>query len=72
MSKNNRLLQLFTLYCNAHPEERFWQALLNWCGYNYLYVSESSHNTRDFEYPLYDTFHWEEDFSKWPRKAEGK
>ena len=32
MSKNSRLIASFKIYCEEHPEERFWQALRNWCG----------------------------------------
>lgn len=28
-SKNELTLKIFTAYCTAHPEERFWQALRN-------------------------------------------
>lgn len=27
------LLTEFVLYCNEHPQQRFWQALANFCGY---------------------------------------
>ena len=30
MSKNELKLKSFTKYCKAHPEERFYQALVNW------------------------------------------
>lgn len=30
MNKNQKLLESFTAYCKANPEERFWQALRNW------------------------------------------
>lgn len=37
MSKNSRLLAMFTEYCREHPSERFWQALRNWSCYNFIY-----------------------------------
>lgn len=55
--KSKELLDSFTDYCAAHPHERFWQALRNWCGWPFVYVSE-----REYMQPssLIDTFHWEE------------
>jgi len=32
-NKNKTLLKSFTAYCNANPDQRFWQALRNWSGY---------------------------------------
>lgn len=29
-NKNELQLKKFTAYCEAHPSERFWQALRNW------------------------------------------
>jgi len=34
---NTSELISFNLYCEAHPEERFWQALRNWSGYYFVY-----------------------------------
>jgi hypothetical protein len=31
--KSRKELSSFILYCQNHPEERFWQALQNWSGY---------------------------------------
>jgi hypothetical protein len=38
-NKNKEKLASFTAYCEAHPDERFWQALRNWSGYNFIYGS---------------------------------
>lgn len=38
-SKNSKLLARFIAYCLEHPNERFWQALRNWSGVNYLLKS---------------------------------
>jgi hypothetical protein len=47
MSRNSVVLASFVAYCKAHPDERFWQALRNWCGkYNFIYAN-------------IDTFYWE-------------
>ena len=28
----------FLRYCEEHPQQRFWQALRNWTGYQFIYV----------------------------------
>jgi hypothetical protein len=30
--RSGECLRSFVDYCIKHPEERFWQALRNWCG----------------------------------------
>ena len=35
-TRNGHVLMSFVDYCTAHPSERFWQALLNWSGLNYI------------------------------------
>lgn len=35
LNKNKDRLDSFNLYCNKHPEQRFWQALRNWSNYEY-------------------------------------
>lgn len=54
MNKNEKLLKSFTEYCNKNPELRFWQALRNWCGWNFIYV------TRNIIDDGEDTFYWED------------
>jgi len=51
--KNKKLLFSFIWYCITHKHERFWQALRNWSGYNFIYVSN---DIRDCE-TLTDTFY---------------
>jgi len=41
ISKNVAALISFNNYCEAHPEERFWQALRNWS--NSYYPDMRSH-----------------------------
>jgi hypothetical protein len=41
-SKNQKVLNDFIKYCQENPNQRFWQALKNWCGYNFIFVS--NHN----------------------------
>lgn len=38
MNKNIELLESFQEYCLAHPEQRFWQALRNWAGAEFVYI----------------------------------
>lgn len=35
--KSGRLLADFVEYCAEHPTERFWQALCNWCGADFVF-----------------------------------
>jgi hypothetical protein len=47
----------FVAYCRSHPSERFWQALRNWSGHNFILVSPSKDAPRlTLEYR--DTFYW--------------
>lgn len=39
-TRNSEVLADFVAYCEAHPTERFWQALRNWSGANFIYQSE--------------------------------
>ena len=41
MNKNNLLLLDFIAYCQANPDQRFWQALANWSGYNCIGQAET-------------------------------
>lgn len=35
-TRNSKVLEDFVAYCRAHPQLRFWQALLNWSGLHYI------------------------------------
>ena len=37
MSKNIKQLESFIKYCQENPHQRFWQALRNWSGCNFIY-----------------------------------
>lgn len=56
MNKNQNTLQSLTEYCEAHPEQRFWQAVRNWSGYNFVYVSDFLAELD----PVVDTFGFQE------------
>ena len=51
--RSKKELQYFLDYCLDHPHERFWQALRNWSGYNFIYANDEFCN--DCE----DTFYWD-------------
>lgn len=51
IQKNQKLLESFSAYCKQNPEQRFWQALRNWCGSPFVGVS----NISDDDYV--DTFY---------------
>lgn len=57
-NKNTEVLADFLNYCNQHPEQRFWQALRNWSGFQYLYKAEY-HAPHYLDVTYTDTFYWE-------------
>ena len=55
----NKTIQSFIDYADAHPEQRFWQVLRNWSGYNFIFGSMINAN---LEPPhLQDTFYIEDE-----------
>jgi hypothetical protein len=38
--RSTRELNDFVIYCTNHPEQRFWQALRNWSGYDKIVAVE--------------------------------
>lgn len=58
--RSEELLKDFTQYCKENPNQRFWQALLMWSGWSYLYVTHTPAGDSN----LKDTFYWE---SKYPK-----
>jgi hypothetical protein len=50
-TRHYAVLRGFLTYCHDHPDERFWQALRNWSGYDYIVASSDGYD--------YDTFYWE-------------
>lgn len=52
-SKNSKLLASFANYCISHPEERFYQALVNWQGFNISKVIETK-NKIEYKDMFYD------------------
>lgn len=37
---NKKQLVSFIAYCLDHPNERFWQALVNWSGHSFIYAQK--------------------------------
>ena len=54
--KNFQLAYSFFCYCRTYPEERFWQALRNWSGHNFILVSK---NLPPIQLSINDTFYFE-------------
>lgn len=52
-SESEKLLKEFTAHCEANPTERFWQALRNWSGHNFVLVSKDRLGVGSK-----DTFYW--------------
>lgn len=53
VDKNSQALKSLTEFCDKHPELRFWQALVSWSGYNYIYgsmIAVEDNNLRDTFY----------------------
>ena len=66
-TRNSELLESFTEYCKAHPEERFWQALRNWCGWPFVFVCSTITGMykAKVEADCEDTFYWETNKGPW-------
>ena len=51
--KSKKLLLDFINFCIQYPELRFWQALRNWSGFNFINASYEKCEQCE------DTFYWE-------------
>ena len=49
---NAKLLKEFTEYCKKHPDERFWQALCNFCEATKILMEQSYVDN------IEDTWYW--------------
>jgi hypothetical protein len=61
-TRNGRTLMSFVLYCISNPDQRFWQALRNWSGFNFIGVTNDfgGDPIRGYEPQNFvDTFGWE-------------
>lgn len=52
------LLDSFTEHCRDHPTERFWQALRNWAGVNFILASNAT-DYAERGRQAKDTFYWD-------------
>jgi hypothetical protein len=52
---NKETLNDFVKYCEENPKQRFWQALRNWSGFKFVWVSDSNM----INDTLQDTFYFE-------------
>ena len=52
-NKNTTTLKSFVEYCEAHPDERFWQALRNWAEVDSILFNKSD------KFEIEDTFYRE-------------
>ena len=68
MNKNKDLLKSFSEYCKERPELRFWQALVNWSGWDIYAEEETARGNRKY----YDVFYWEETNLKGEAKNKSK
>jgi hypothetical protein len=59
-SRNAETLADFVAYCKEHPSDRFWQALRNWSGHDFIYACDGAEiaERRD-GVGARDTFYWE-------------
>lgn len=64
MTGAERDLISFMTYMKSHPDQRFWEALRNWSGWTFLWVSSSQESLERADRgerggSLHDTFYWE-------------
>lgn len=58
-TRNSETLNSFVDYCLLHPELRFWQALQNWAGVNFVLTAELLPHEISKNGNLVDTYYWE-------------
>lgn len=61
-TRNSEVLASFVAFCQQHPDQRFWQALRNWCEMPFVLVSHlAPHDLlgTTSQAAIYDTFYWE-------------
>lgn len=57
-NKNSKALLDFIYFCQANPDLRFWQALRNWVGSNFIFLSQEALHYND-SVEVTDTFYFE-------------
>lgn len=62
-TRNSEVLADFIAYCILHPDDRFWQALRNWAGVNFIFfvnhVDWDKSNITMRELNALDTYYYE-------------
>ena len=63
-NRNQKVLASFVAYCEAYPQLRFWQALLNWSRQKYIFVATEQPIIRNESviwraHEISDTYAWE-------------
>lgn len=59
-TRNSETLSDFVAYCKAHPQLRFWQALLNWSMVPYILISSHPlYDAKTSDAILKDPYYWE-------------
>lgn len=59
--KNKVLKESFIKYLEEHPSERFWQAVRNWSGHEFIYAMNGQEDLEGGGYDFTseeDTFYW--------------
>jgi hypothetical protein len=62
VTRNSKVLASLIAYCQQNPNQRFWQALRNWCGMPFVLVSHQGPHDILASHcvgVVYDTFYWE-------------
>jgi hypothetical protein len=59
MTRNSEVLASFVAYCTAHPDQRFYQALLNWSGVPFILVSDRPAHEGIVTATVTDPYNWE-------------
>lgn len=57
-NKNSLLLKDFTRFCEDNPDLRFWQALQQWSGHNFILTADSIDNHTGQYMNTKDTYYW--------------
>ena len=63
-TRNSKVLRSFVKYCEKHPDQRFYQALLNWSGLPWIVASSAPADRINAKLlktlmRVEDTYYWE-------------
>lgn len=57
--RSGKTLLSFVSYCAQHPDERFWQAIRNWSGYDFVVTTDTPPYEINENSLILDTFYLE-------------